>query len=62
MSSARPELSDDEFLARIGKNIPLGRIGETEEAANLIVFLASGAASFITGTAINVDGGASGAW
>lgn len=57
-----PDLSDAEFLARIGENIPLGRIGETEEAANLIVFLASGAASFITGTAINVDGGASGVW
>lgn len=57
-----PDLTDDEFLARIGENIPLGRIGETEEAANLIVFLASRAASFITGTAINVDGGASGVW
>ena len=57
-----PEATEAEFLAQVGRNIPLGRIGETEEAANLIVFLASGAASYITGTAINVDGGASGTW
>ncbi|MRG84901.1 SDR family NAD(P)-dependent oxidoreductase [Salinibacillus xinjiangensis] len=37
--------------------IPLGRIGETEEAANVITYLASDAASYVTGTAINVDGG-----
>ena len=57
-----PDRTEAEFLAQVGQNIPLGRIGETEEAANLIVFLASQAASFITGTAINVDGGASGTW
>lgn len=57
-----PDASEAEFLQRVGANIPLGRIGETMEAANVIVFLASGAASFVTGTAINVDGGASGTW
>lgn len=57
-----PDSTEEEFLTQVGSNIPLGRIGETEEAANLIVFLASGAASYITGTAINVDGGASGTW
>ena len=41
------------------RNIPLGRIGETEEFANLACFLASDQASYITGTSINVDGGAS---
>lgn len=38
-------------------NIPLGRIGDTREAANVIAFLASEAASYVTGTAVNIDGG-----
>jgi NAD(P)-dependent dehydrogenase (short-subunit alcohol dehydrogenase family) len=37
--------------------VPLGRIGEAREFANIACFLASDAASYITGTAINVDGG-----
>lgn len=43
--------------AGIAAQIPLGRIGEAEEIANLVVFLGSEAASYITGTAIPVDGG-----
>ncbi len=39
--------------------IPLGRLGKPEELANLAVFLASEAASYITGTATLVDGGKS---
>ncbi len=41
------------------KEIPLGRIGKAEEFANIACFLASDAGSYITGTAINVDGGRS---
>jgi NAD(P)-dependent dehydrogenase (short-subunit alcohol dehydrogenase family) len=41
------------------KGTPLGRIGTAEEFANLACFLASEQGSFITGTAINVDGGRS---
>lgn len=39
-------------------SIPLGRLGRPEELANLVVFLASQAASYITGQAIMVDGAA----
>ena len=56
---AAPDLPFDEFVERTGKRIPLGRVGDPEEFANLACFLASDSASYITGTAINVDGGAS---
>ena len=36
--------------------VPMGRIGTAEEFANIATFLASDAGSYITGTAINVDG------
>lgn len=40
--------------------IPIGRFGEAAEAANVIAFLASDAASYVTGTSVNLDGGTSG--
>lgn len=52
-----PELTWDEFARNPKHDIPLGRIGNAEEAANVITFLASGAASYVTGTSINIDGG-----
>jgi 3-oxoacyl-[acyl-carrier protein] reductase len=39
------------------QDIPIGRIGKPEELANLVVFLASERAGYITGTTIQVDGG-----
>ncbi|MGM0880250.1 MAG: SDR family NAD(P)-dependent oxidoreductase [Bacillota bacterium] len=54
-----PELSWDEFASDPRHNIPLGRIGRTEEAANVIGFLVSEAAFFVTGTSVNIDGGIS---
>jgi 3-oxoacyl-[acyl-carrier protein] reductase len=41
------------------KEIPIGRVGEAEEFANLACFLVSEQGGYITGTAINVDGGRS---
>ncbi|MGA1370462.1 MAG: SDR family oxidoreductase [Pseudomonadales bacterium] len=49
----------DEFVARAGARLPMGRMGEPEEVANLALFLASEAGSYVTGCAINMDGGVS---
>ena len=56
----RNNITVDEHYARNSKSIPMGRMGESEEVANVIAFLASDAASYITGTCIHVDGGISG--
>ena len=47
----------EEFYAEMGKPLPMGRVGTAEEFANAAVFLASDQGSYITGAAINVDGG-----
>jgi NAD(P)-dependent dehydrogenase (short-subunit alcohol dehydrogenase family) len=52
-------LSLDDYIAEKGRRIPLGRLGTAEEYANVACFLASDAGSYVTGTAINVDGGLS---
>ncbi len=57
--AARAGISPEQLYADMAKDIPLGRVGRAEEVANAIAFLASGAASFITGTSINLDGGTS---
>jgi len=49
--------SEEEVKKSWTNQIPLGRLGKPEELANLIVFLASEKASYITGTTIQVDGG-----
>lgn len=56
----RDGVTVEEHYAQTSKTIPLGRMGEAEEVAHVIAFLASDAASYITGTCINVDGGMSG--
>jgi NAD(P)-dependent dehydrogenase (short-subunit alcohol dehydrogenase family) len=50
----------EQHYADTGKTVPMGRVGESEEVANVIAFLASDAASYVTGCCINVDGGLSG--
>jgi NAD(P)-dependent dehydrogenase (short-subunit alcohol dehydrogenase family) len=54
------DLTLDEFYAKQGESIPLQRLGEAEDVADLVCFLASERARYITGTAINIDGGLSG--
>ena len=51
------ELKD--YMAARAKDIPLGRIGRAEEFANMACFLVSDHGSYVTGTAINIDGGRS---
>lgn len=52
-----PGLTWEQYARDPRHRIPLGRIGNTEEAAKVIVFMASDAASYVTGTSINIDGG-----
>ncbi|MGZ8198546.1 MAG: SDR family NAD(P)-dependent oxidoreductase [Burkholderiales bacterium] len=58
--AARQGIPVEQHYAATGKTVPLGRMGESEEVANVIAFLASDAASYVTGCCINVDGGMSG--
>jgi 3-oxoacyl-[acyl-carrier protein] reductase len=59
MTPAGPNApSLEEVMAQRVKEIPLGRIGKPEELAALVAFLASPLAGYITGTTIQVDGGA----
>lgn len=46
----------EEYLAKMASPVPLGRVGTSEEFANVACFLASDLAGYVTGTSINVDG------
>lgn len=52
-----PDKNPDEFINKLCKNIPMGRVGKPSEVAGAVVFLASDAATYVTGTDISVDGG-----
>jgi len=52
-----PFFANPEFRQWVIDRIPLGRIGTVEEVANAVVFLASPAASLVTGSSLLVDGG-----
>jgi NAD(P)-dependent dehydrogenase (short-subunit alcohol dehydrogenase family) len=49
--------SAEEVLATMAGRVPLGRYGTPEEVASVIAFLASDAASYVNGAAIDIDGG-----
>ena len=54
----RRQQEDPEAMAAfVRQNIAMGRFGTAEEVANVVVFLASARASWVTGACINVDGG-----
>ena len=61
MKESNPNLTLDEFWVQAAKDraIPLGRVAESQEAGDVITFLASERASYLTGIAVNIDGGAS---
>jgi NAD(P)-dependent dehydrogenase (short-subunit alcohol dehydrogenase family) len=50
------------YYRDVAKRVPVGRVGEAEEFADLAAFLCSARAAYITGTAINFDGGMSAAF
>ena len=53
------DLSLESFYQRMEGGVPMGRVGEATEAGDVIAFLCSERASYVTGTAVNVDGGVS---
>ncbi len=55
--SRREGRPTDELLDELVANVPVGRIGEPDELAAAVAFLASERASYITGTVLAVDGG-----
>tara|TARA_B100000315_G_scaffold121917_1_gene111774 strand:- start:1536 stop:2333 length:798 start_codon:yes stop_codon:yes gene_type:complete len=59
MLESNPNLTIDEFYDQAAKarNVPLGRVAEAHEAGDVITFLASERASYLTGIAVNIDGG-----
>jgi NAD(P)-dependent dehydrogenase (short-subunit alcohol dehydrogenase family) len=50
-------VSEDEAFARFGAAHPIGRIGEPEEVAELVAYLVSDRAAFVTGSDFRIDGG-----
>lgn len=55
--AARAGLPPDEYARRAAVDVPLRRIGTPEEFASVAVFLASERASYVTGAALQIDGG-----
>ncbi|MCE9652175.1 MAG: SDR family oxidoreductase [Nitrosarchaeum sp.] len=53
----KPYLDDPQARKVLEERLPLARIGEPEDVANAVLFLASDEANWITGTILNVDGG-----
>ena len=53
----RPMLEDETFYRDVMSRLPIGRLGQVEDVANAVLFLASDAAAMVTGDSLRVDGG-----
>jgi 3-oxoacyl-[acyl-carrier protein] reductase len=53
----RDGLTPEEYVAKRGEIVPLGRLGTPDDVAQVVCFLASPAAGYVTGQTLNVDGG-----
>jgi len=53
------KISADQVIKNNGKSVPVGRYGTSEEVSSLVAFLCTNSASYVNGTAIEVDGGSS---
>ncbi|MBL6456193.1 SDR family oxidoreductase [Belnapia sp. T6] len=58
-ASEQRNITWEEWKAEMGKPVPVGRLGKPEEFAGLALYLCSQYGGYVTGTAINVDGGRS---
>lgn len=54
---SKPEPMSEPLRERLAERVPLRRVGEMEDIAQVVVFLASPAAAYMTGQVVNVDGG-----
>ena len=55
--AGKSSIQEKQFIKNYEKKVPLKRLGNPEEVANVITFIASNAASYVTGSNILVDGG-----
>jgi len=55
----RPPLKRDELLSKLGKQVPLGVVGDTDDVAYAVLYLASDESKFVTGSELKIDGGIS---
>ena len=49
--------ADPEKRQKVGKNVPLGRVGSEEDIAGAVIFLTSNAGSYVTGSILPLSGG-----
>jgi NAD(P)-dependent dehydrogenase (short-subunit alcohol dehydrogenase family) len=57
LASERSEPVTPELMQKVADSVPMGRLAEPVEIARVVLFLASDAASYMTGAMVNVDAG-----